>query len=160
MRLVLVAVGRLKAGPERELVTRYAERFTALGRGLGLSGPVLAEIAESAARRPEDRKAEEGRAIAARLGAGHPLILFDEGGAMPDSEEFAARLAAWRDAGAAGLDLAIGGADGLAADLRQRADLALAFGRMTLPHQLVRVLALEQLYRAATILAGHPYHRV
>lgn len=160
MRLDIVAVGRLKAGPERDLVSRYAERCVALGRGLGLSGPAMSEIAESAARRPEDRKAEEARAIRARVAEGAALVLCDEGGTLPDSAAFASRIGAWRDSGKPALALVIGGADGLAPDLRAEADLVIAFGRMTIPHQLVRVLVLEQVYRAATILAGHPYHRV
>lgn len=159
MRLALVAVGRLKAGPERQLCERYGERLAAIGRGLGLDGPQMVEIAESPARRPADRKAEESAAIAASLPVGGRLILFDETGATLDSCAFADRIASWRDAGAPAATLVIGGADGLDSGLKSRADLVLAFGRLTIPHQIVRVLVLEQLYRAATILAGHPYHR-
>lgn len=158
MRLAVIAVGRLKDGPERELCERYRERALALGRGLGLSGPDIVEIAESRARRPEDRKREEAEAIAAKLQPGL-VIALDERGRSLGSEDFAARLGKARDAGAGSASLVIGGADGLDEALRSRADIALAFGALTMPHQIVRALALEQLYRAMTIIAGHPYHR-
>lgn len=158
MRLAVIAVGRLKDGPERELCERYRERALALGRGLGLSGPDIVEIAESRARRPEDRKREEAEAIAAKLQPGL-VIALDERGRSLGSEDFAARLGKARDAGAGSASLVIGGADGLDEALRARADIALAFGALTIPHQIVRALALEQLYRAMTIIAGHPYHR-
>ncbi len=159
MRLAIIAVGRLKDGPERELCERYRERSGGLGRGLGLSGPDIIEIAEGRGRRAEERKRDEAAAILAKLGPGL-LIALDERGRSLGSEAFAARLASARDGGAAGATLVIGGADGLDEEIRSRADLTLAFGALTIPHQLVRVLALEQLYRALTIIAGHPYHRV
>jgi 23S rRNA (pseudouridine1915-N3)-methyltransferase len=160
MRLEIVAIGRLKAGPERDLAQRYAERIEAGGRALHLSGPMITELPESAARRAEDRKGEESQAITARLGAGFRLVVFDEGGAAIDSPGFARMIGEWRDTGVAGASFVIGGADGLDPALGSRAERVLAFGRMTIPHQIVRVLVLEQLYRATTILAGHPYHRV
>lgn len=159
MKIDLVAIGRMKAGPERELAGRYLERFRPLGRGLGLDGIRVVELSESAARRDEDRKAEEAVAIAAAIPDGYRRILFDERGQAMDSAAFARKIGDWRAENAAGLALIIGGADGLAVALSQQADLVLGFGRMTLPHQIVRVLVAEQLYRAATILAGHPYHR-
>ncbi|CAN1547338.1 COG1576 Uncharacterized conserved protein [Rhabdaerophilaceae bacterium] len=149
----------MKSGPERDLVSRYAERFRALGRGLGLDGPRIAEIAESTARRDEDRKVEEATAIESAIGSGFRRILFDERGVALDSVQFAGAVAKIRDAGAPGLALVIGGPDGLLSALGEKADQMLSFGRMTVPHQLVRILVLEQLYRASTILAGHPYHR-
>jgi 23S rRNA (pseudouridine1915-N3)-methyltransferase len=160
VKLEIVAVGRLKSGPERDLCERYAERLKAIGRPLALDGPRIVELSESAARRDADRKVEEGAAIVAAVPAGYTLVAMDEGGQSLSSEAFAQRLARWRDEGTAGVVVVIGGADGLSEEVRKRADLVLSFGRMTLPHQLVRVLVLEQLYRAATILAGHPYHRV
>jgi len=159
VKLDLVAIGRMKAGPERELANRYLERFRPLGRRLGLDGIRVVELSESAARREEDRKAEEALAIAAAIPDGFARVVFDERGQSIDSATFARRIGDWRAENRAGLALVIGGADGLASPLVQQADLALSFGRMTLPHQLVRVLVAEQLYRAATILAGHPYHR-
>lgn len=159
MKLQLLAIGKLKSGPERELCARYQERSQALARGLGLSGPDLVELAESRARRPEDRKAEEMAAITARLTAG-PLILLDERGKPQGSEAIAAQIASWRDAGQPAATFVIGGADGLEPALQARAQMVLSFGAATIPHQLVRVLVLEQLYRTMTILAGHPYHRI
>lgn len=160
MKLLLVGVGRLKSGPERELVARYAERCAAGGRKIGLTAFDLREIEESRARRPEDRKAEEAAALRAFLPAGAKIICLDERGKTLDSEAFAARIGEWRDASAPVCALVIGGPDGLDPEFRARADLVLAFGAMTWPHQLVRALAAEQLFRAMTILAGHPYHRV
>ncbi len=160
MKLDLVAVGRLKAGPERELVTRYAERLRGMGRALGFDGPRLVELGESQSRRDSDRKAEEGVQILAQIPEGYRLVLFDEGGTGLDSAAFAKILGEWRDSGVQGASFVIGGADGLSEAIKGRAALTLCFGRMTMPHQLVRALVLEQLYRAATILAGHPYHRV
>lgn len=158
MRLAVIAVGRLKDGPERELCERYRERALALGRGMGLTGPEIVEIAESRGRRPEERKREEAEAILAKTQPGL-LIALDERGRGLGSEAFASRIAAARDAGTAHASFIIGGADGLSEDIRARADLRLAFGSLTIPHQIVRALVLEQLYRAMTIMAGHPYHR-
>lgn len=159
MKLGLVAVGRLKSGPEQSLCARYDERREALGRTIGLPCLPTVEIGESRARRPEDRKAEEGRAILSGLPPDATLILCDERGTSETSEAFAARLARWRDASRPAAILVIGGADGLDPALHARADYVLSFGAFTIPHQIVRILASEQLYRAMTILAGHPYHR-
>lgn len=163
MRLAVIAVGRLKDGPERELCERYRERALALGRMMGLSGPEIVEIAESRGRRPEERKREEAEAILAQVASAKTqpglLIALDERGRGLGSEAFASRIATARDAGTAHASFIIGGADGLSEDIRDRADLTLAFGTLTIPHQIVRALVLEQLYRAMTIIAGHPYHR-
>ncbi|ACA18570.1 protein of unknown function DUF163 [Methylobacterium sp. 4-46] len=159
MRLALVAVGRLKRGPERDLAEGYRARADALARGLGLSAVQLTELPESRARRAPDRCAEEGAAILACLPAGSAVIVMDEGGRAVTSAGLAEQVAAWRDGGRPGLTIVIGGADGLCESVRHRADLVFAFGAATLPHGLVRVLVLEQLYRVMTILAGHPYHR-
>jgi 23S rRNA (pseudouridine1915-N3)-methyltransferase len=158
VRLVVVAIGRLKAGPERELVARYRDRAEALGRSLGVSPVQIVEIAESRLRRAADRRAEEAAALLERV-HDSVLVAFDERGRSPTSETFAERLGSWRDAGRVALAFAIGGPDGLDHAVRRRADLVIAFGALSLPHQLVRVLAMEQVYRAFTILAGHPYHR-
>jgi 23S rRNA (pseudouridine1915-N3)-methyltransferase len=159
MRLMLVAVGRLKDGPERLLLNRYHERTTGLVRGLGFSGPDLIELPESRAAQSATRMAEEGRALLDRLGDSR-FILLDVRGVSPDSPTFASWLEKDRDNGQKSLALVIGGADGLDPALRAKAVKVLSFGAMTLPHQLVRILASEQLYRAMTILSGHPYHRV
>jgi len=159
MKLLICAVGRLKAGPERDLVARYAERLTAIGRGLALGPLDIAEIDESRARRPEDRKAEEADKLLEAAGSA-VVVALDETGPSIASDAFAQRIGVWRDAGVASLAFLVGGADGHGKAVTDRATLVLSFGRMTWPHQVVRILLAEQLYRAATILAGHPYHRV
>lgn len=158
MKLSLIAVGRLKAGPERELVERYRERVAASGRALGLSGLDVAEIPESRARREDDRRAEEAEAILARAGD-TALLLFDERGERPSSADFARMIETARDSGTAGLAFVIGGPDGLDQSLRARARGVVSFGSLTMPHQIVRALVAEQIYRALTIMSGHPYHR-
>jgi 23S rRNA (pseudouridine1915-N3)-methyltransferase len=159
VKLILGSVGRLKAGPERDLVARYVERARAAARGVGLTGMDMREADESRARRPEDRKAEEARDLLAMAPAGACLVALDERGKTLTSEAFAQHLGRARDEGRAAYAVLIGGPDGLDESLRARADLVLAFGAMTWPHQLVRALAAEQIYRAVTILSGHPYHR-
>ncbi len=159
MRVVIAAVGRLKAGPERELVERYRGRAGKLGRPLGLRDIEIVEVRESRAREAERRAIEESIALANLMPEGAAVAVLDPGGENLTSEAFAARLGAWRDDGRTTLCFAIGGADGMAATLRERADLLISFGAATWPHQLVRIMLLEQIYRALTILAGHPYHR-
>jgi 23S rRNA (pseudouridine1915-N3)-methyltransferase len=159
MRLVVAAVGRLKAGPERELAERYRERASKLSRSLGFHPFDIAEIEESRARRPEDRIAQEGAGLSALISGDHVRVALDSRGQSLTSQALADRLARWRDDGRASAYFLIGGADGLAAGLQESAQLTLAFGTATWPHQLVRIMLLEQLYRAATILSGHPYHR-
>jgi 23S rRNA (pseudouridine1915-N3)-methyltransferase len=162
MHLMVLAIGRLKAGPERELCERYHSRSLAAGRDLGFRGPDLTELAESRAKRAQDRKAEEAHALAARAGqpaSAHLRVALDEHAPSLASEAFAQRISAARDAGKASLSFIIGGADGLDPALIKSADWTLSFGALTLPHQMVRALILEQLYRAMTILSGHPYHR-
>ena len=158
MKVTVVAVGRLKAGPERELLDRYRDRASRAGRQLGL-GFDSREIPESNARSADSRKDEEAALILAAVPQGSILIALDERGKPLDSRAFADRIAAWRDAGTKDLAVVIGGADGLGPAVLQKADLRLAFGAMTWPHQIVRILLAEQLYRAVTILSGHPYHR-
>jgi 23S rRNA (pseudouridine1915-N3)-methyltransferase len=160
VKLLLVAVGRLKAGPERELVARYVERCLAGGRKIGFTAFEIREIDESRARRSEDRKAEEAAAILNLLPAQARLVCLDERGKALTSEDFAQKLGDWRDAGAPACAVVIGGPDGLDPAMRAKADLTLAFGAMTWPHQIVRALAAEQIFRAMTILSGHPYHRI
>jgi 23S rRNA (pseudouridine1915-N3)-methyltransferase len=159
VRLILLCVGRSKAGAERELSLRYIERANAAGRAIGFSGVELRELDESRARRPQDRKFDEAKAILAALTSGAELVAFDEGGKLLGSRDFSAHLGKRRDAGAPALALVIGGPDGLGPELRDKASLILSFGPMTFPHQLVRIMAAEQIYRAVTILSGHPYHR-
>lgn len=159
MRLLIAAVGRLKAGPERDLARRYVERIGQIGRGVGLDAPEIVELDESRARRPDERKRDEGVALRQAIDPKLAVIALDERGKALSSEAFAEMIGRHRDDGAAGLAFVIGGADGLDPALIASADQRIAFGAMTWPHQIVRVLLAEQLYRAATILAGHPYHR-
>jgi 23S rRNA (pseudouridine1915-N3)-methyltransferase len=159
MRLVVISIGRLKQGPERELAERYRERFDDIGRKLGFRGLEIHEIPESRARDAASRIIEEATAISAAIPAKSALVVLDERGENIDSAAFARHLGAWRDQSVANTIFVIGGADGLSPDLRRKAKLSMAFGSATWPHQMVRVMLLEQIYRAATILAGHPYHR-
>ena len=159
MRIVVAAVGRLKQGPERDLAERYRKRAADAGRGTGLRGVEIIEIRESKARETEKRVIEESIALANILPEGGVSIALDERGEILDSVTLANRIKRWRDAGRPAATFIVGGADGLAGSLRDRADLRLAFGTATWPHQLVRIMLLEQVYRATTLLAGHPYHR-
>jgi 23S rRNA (pseudouridine1915-N3)-methyltransferase len=159
MRLVVISIGRLKQGPERELTERYRERFNDISRKLGFRGLEIHEIPESRARDGASRIAEEAASISAAVPEKSVLVALDEHGKNIDSGAFARHLGLWRDEGASSTIFVIGGADGLSPELRRKAKLSIAFGSATWPHQMVRIMLLEQLYRAATILAGHPYHR-
>lgn len=156
---MLVCVGKLKAGPERSLFERYAKRLTESARSAGVAGFDWREIDESRARRAEARRAEEAAAILAAVPKGAALALLDERGSSLTSAAWAADVGRARDASRAAYVVAIGGPDGLDPSLSGSAHQIVSFGAMTWPHQLVRVMAGEQLYRALTILAGHPYHR-
>ncbi len=159
MRLIVAAIGRLKAGPERELAERFRDRVAKAGRAVGLRDIEIVEIRESKAQDVARRVLEESIALANIIPERAVVVALDETGENLDSGSFTGMLRSWRDAGRPAAVFCIGGADGLGADVKQRADLALAFGTATWPHQLVRIMLLEQLYRAVTILAGHPYHR-
>ncbi len=159
MRITVLAVGRMKQGPERELVARYLDRAVAGGKALGLTGFTTTELPESRAGSASARKAEEARAIRGQLPDNGITIVLDERGKTLSSDEFAKRLARWRDDGKQAVTLVIGGADGLDQAFVAGADLTLSFSPLTWPHQLVRIMLAEQLYRATTILSGHPYHR-
>lgn len=156
MRVHIVAVGRLRSGPQKDLIDDYLTRFDRTGRGLGLGPARVVEV--------DDRKgggmAGEAELIRRALPEGAVVVALDERGRMESSPEFAQRIAGWRDAGRGDLALVIGGADGIDPELRAEAEFALSFGKMVWPHMLVRVMLAEQLYRAASILAGAPYHRV
>jgi 23S rRNA (pseudouridine1915-N3)-methyltransferase len=159
MRIIIAAVGRLKRGPETELAERYLKRAEQTGRNLGWRSIEIIEIRESRADDAARRMLEESIALANIIPDGALTVLFDERGENLGSAGFAQKLAEWRAGDRAALVFMIGGADGLAPSLREKAKLVLSFGAATWPHQIVRVLLLEQLYRAATILTGHPYHR-
>jgi 23S rRNA (pseudouridine1915-N3)-methyltransferase len=151
MRITLAAVGRNKAGATKELYELYAARLR--------WRITLKEVEE---RRPLPGgalKEQEGELLLAALPRGAKVIALDEGGREMTSRDFAALLGRWQDEGVADLAFMIGGADGLSPAARQAADVILSLGRMTWPHMLVRGLLAEQLFRAESILAGHPYHR-
>lgn len=156
MRVHICAVGRLRTGPERELIDDYLTRFDRTGRPLGLGPAQLHEV--------EDRKgggmAAEARLLERVTPKGATIVALDERGKLLTSPKFADHLARWRDDGRGDVAFIIGGADGIAPDLRNRADFKLSFGQMVWPHMLARVMLSEQLYRAASILAGGPYHRI
>ncbi len=159
MRIVIAAVGRLKRGPETELADRYARRAAQTGRGLGLRNIETIEIRESRAADSAKRMIEESIALANVIPQDAAVALLDADGDNLDSIGLAGRLSQWRSDGRPVAVFVIGGPDGLAESLRDKAEFRLAFGAATWPHQLVRVMLMEQLYRAMTILSGHPYHR-
>jgi 23S rRNA (pseudouridine1915-N3)-methyltransferase len=159
VRIIVAAIGRLKQGPETELAARYAKRAAQTGRSLGLREVEIIEIRESRAAESDKRMIEESIALASVIPGGAAVILLDARGENLDSPALAGRLAQWRSDDRPAAVFVIGGPDGLASTLTQQADLRLAFGAATWPHQFVRVMLLEQLYRATTIMTGHPYHR-
>jgi 23S rRNA (pseudouridine1915-N3)-methyltransferase len=151
MRVTIAAVGRDRSGPARELFDSYCRRCP---------WPIrLVEIAPRSAMPLERRLADEAGRLLGAIPRDAALTALDERGRLLSSRSFATRIGAWQQEGRSDLAFLIGGPDGLAGDLIERADLVLALGRMTWPHLLVRVLLAEQIYRATTILAGHPYHR-
>lgn len=159
MRIVVAAVGRLKDGPERELLDRYLKRSSQVGRSLGLAPLEMIETPEGRAETAALRQADEATRLLKLADRCDVVVALDERGREFDSRAFADLLARHRDAGAAGMALLIGGADGHGDAVRSRANVKLSLGRITLPHGLARIVLAEQVYRAMTILAGHPYHR-
>jgi len=155
MRVHICAVGRLRAGPERDLLDDYFTRFDRTGRALGLGPVSLSEV--------EDRKGggmgPEAALLERAIPKGAVTVALDERGKLLTSPDFAALLARWRDEGRGDTAFVIGGADGIDPGLRDKVDFKLSFGKMVWPHMLARVMLAEQLYRAASILAGNPYHR-
>ncbi len=159
MRLSILSVGRLKAGPEQELCARYLDRLAKAGPAIGLEWSAGVELPESRAGSAAERKRDEARRLLAALPERATIIVLDERGRHLSTADLSGWIALRRDDRARDLAVIIGGPDGLGDEVRSRADLALAFGRLTWPHQLVRVMLAEQLYRIATVLSGHPYHR-
>ena len=158
MRMTIAAVGRMKSGPERDLVARYLDRAAGGGRPLALTGFEVIELTESRAGSAASRKADEAKGLRAALPEGI-VVALDERGKGIGSEAFAQQIGRWRDDGRPAISFVIGGADGLDPDFVKTADLVLSFSPMVWPHQLVRIMLAEQLYRTTTILSGHPYHR-
>jgi 23S rRNA (pseudouridine1915-N3)-methyltransferase len=159
MKLLVAAVGRLKEGPERELAERYRKRAEQTGRRIGFRDTEVIEIRESRAQEVGKRMIEESIALASVIPDRAITLALDQRGESLDSTALATRLSRWRDDGRPATVFIIGGDDGLAPSLRDKANMTLAFGSATWPHQLVRAMLLEQIYRAVSILAGHPYHR-
>lgn len=155
MKVHICAVGRLRAGPEKTLIDDYLKRFDRTGRGLSLGPVSVLEV--------DDRKgggmAGEAAVIRRALPQGAVVCALDERGVVEASPKFARRIEGWRDSGHSDLAFVIGGADGIAPNLRADADHLLSFGAMVWPHMMVRVMLAEQLYRASSILSGGPYHR-
>jgi len=151
VHIVVAAVGRAKSGPERELFDSYVARL-----------PWRVDVKEIELKKEmavDVRRAREGEALLAAVPDGARIVALDERGRSDNSNAFAKRLGRWRDDGVRSVVFLIGGADGLDETIRKRADVVLNFGALTWPHMLVRALLAEQLYRAHTILTGHPYHR-
>ncbi len=155
MRIVVAAVGRLKPGPEMALVDDYLDRAGQAGRRLGLGPFAVTEIDERKAR---DATTQSARLLEAIPPGAHAVALDERGEALA-SDAFARLLAGLRDGGTPACAFLIGGADGHDEAVRARADRLLSLGPMVWPHMLARVMLAEQLYRAASILAGTPYHR-
>jgi 23S rRNA (pseudouridine1915-N3)-methyltransferase len=148
-------VGRLRGGPEADLIADWTRRFERTGRPLGLGALEITEIDDRKAGGPAGEAALLSRAIP----DGAATCALDERGRQLASPDLAALLARWRDDGRGEAAFLIGGADGLDRRMCEGADVVLSLGRMVWPHRLARVMLTEQLYRAATILAGTPYHR-
>lgn len=156
LKVHICAVGRLRSGPERDLLDDYLTRFDRTGRALGLGPATVLEV--------EDRKnggmSAEAPLLQGVIPKGAVICVLDERGKLMSSPDFANMLGGWRDEGRGDVAFVIGGADGIDPSLRALADAKLSFGKMVWPHMLARVMLSEQLYRAASILAGAPYHRV
>jgi 23S rRNA (pseudouridine1915-N3)-methyltransferase len=156
MRVHICAMGRLRSGPEATLIDDYITRFDRSGRALGLGPLTIHQL--------EDKKGGGMKAEAEILNRAIPngalICTMDERGKVMSSPEFANKLGDWRDNGRQDVAFVIGGADGIDPSLRARADFSISFGKMVWPHMLARAMLTEQLYRAASILGGSPYHRV
>jgi 23S rRNA (pseudouridine1915-N3)-methyltransferase len=159
VKIQIVAVGRLKDGPERALFGRYAERLQGLVRAASFGPLSVVELNESRASSAEARRLAEARQLLARTPGEGRIVALDERGETMTSPAFARRLESWRDNGAPCVGFLIGGPDGHGREALERAGLVLSLGPMTFPHGLARVVLMEQLYRAATLSANHPYHR-
>jgi 23S rRNA (pseudouridine1915-N3)-methyltransferase len=158
MRLTIAAIGRLKDEGERAIIARYMKRMSS-GRAIGLAPVEIAELPESRAADTEARQSDEAARLLNATADCDVRIVLDERGRTMSSAEFAQYLGTRRDDGIKHAALLLGGPDGHAASLRSSAQLPLSLGPMTLPHGLARVVLVEQIYRAITILSGHPYHR-
>lgn len=159
MRFILAAVGKLKDAEERSICNRYAKRLTVSGRSLGLGPLEIIELTESRAEAVDARKADEAARLLKATATASVRIALDENGIALTSESFAKLLTKHADSGVKTCAFLIGGPDGHGGEALASAQLKLSIGAMTLPHGLARIVLIEQLYRAATIAGGHPYHR-
>ena len=159
MRLHILAVGNARGTSEAPLCEEFVGRAQNMGRRMGFPAVVCEEIAVSKDRDVRKRMADEAERLANRVPEGAHIILLDARGKGMTSEDFAELLGAMRDAGTKDLAFVIGGPDGLAPLPGKKSSRSLAFGPQTWPHMMVRAMLSEQIYRALTILAGHPYHR-
>jgi 23S rRNA (pseudouridine1915-N3)-methyltransferase len=159
VRIIVAAVGRLKEEPERELFAHYARRFDQAGRGVALGPLQLSEIAEGRAASAAERKSDEAARLLKTASPAAVLVVLDVKGKAMTSEALAKWIAARRDEGVKTLAFLIGGPDGHGKAALEAATLTLSLGALTFPHGLARIVLAEQIYRAATIVAGHPYHR-
>jgi 23S rRNA (pseudouridine1915-N3)-methyltransferase len=159
VKVLIAAIGHLKSGPEKAMAAEYEQRIPVLGRKAGLSGLVVSDWAESRAGDATLRMADEAKLLWSAVPEASPVFVLDERGEAMASAAFAKILEKQAAAGAKHLSFLIGGPDGHAAETRSKAMKILSFGPMTWPHRMVRVMLLEQIYRAVTILVNHPYHR-
>ena len=159
MKLHVAAVGKLKSSPEKELANGYFSRVGQIGRSAGIASLTVTEHAESQAKTAELRKADEAARLLGACPATSVIIVLDERGRNLSSEEFAAEIRRRLESGASDLAFLVGGPDGHSSAVQARASLTLAFGKLTWPHRLARIMLAEQIYRAVTILVNHPYHR-
>jgi 23S rRNA (pseudouridine1915-N3)-methyltransferase len=159
VRLHILAVGNARGTSEGALTDDFMDRAKKMGRGMGIADVAVEEVAISKSREMPKRMQEEAQRLAARIPEGAQVVLLDAKGKGMTSEDFAEMIGALRDAGTKNLVFVIGGPDGLGPLPKIRPGRSLAFGPQTWPHLMVRAMLAEQLYRAITILAGHPYHR-
>jgi len=155
----ILAIGRLKQEAEEKLQARYLDRINKAGPALGLKSIAMDELSEGKDANTQKRQGDEASRLLARTAPATHLVAMDENGRHFTSRQFADFIRRQLDDGTPALAFALGGPDGHDAALLQAAQTRLSLSKMTLPHGLARVTLLEQIYRAVTILTGHPYHR-
>ena len=159
MKLHLSCIGRLKSGPEKTLADDYLTRINQLGKSAGLKSLVVHEMAESQKATAAQRGADEAAYLWSTAPSGVTTIVLDERGSSLSSEQFAQLIRKFADSAQSDLAFLLGGPDGHAPETRTKANHVIALGSMTWPHRLARIMVLEQIYRAVTIMVNHPYHR-
>lgn len=159
MRVHVAAIGKTKKSAEVDLIDDYVARVNKTGRRAGISDLRVLEFPESRAGKSAERKSEEAEKLLGSVPDGAILVAFDEHGKNITSTEFSRMIAGVRDEGFQNLVFLLGGPDGHDASILSKARFTLALGKMTWPHRLARIMVVEQLYRAVTIMLGHPYHR-